>query len=93
MSFKKLTEKDKKPNLKRVGTFWEADEFKGLYLQIDPDCDLMLYDRNTGKYYKVNRMTAKTTSGDVAPNAIFNFFVNLDNDKHVIYQGSDEDVE
>ena len=90
MAFKKVT-KTQEADFKRFGTLWESDKYKGLYIQVDDDCDLALFDKKTKKYYKVSKIGVSTPSEKAPKNAVFNLYLNLEDDKHVKFLGSDED--
>lgn len=90
MSFKRAG--DKKPgNFKRLGSLCESKEYTGVYLKLDPDCDLLYYDKMSKKYFKVLKIATKEPKKDSPAHVFLNCYVNLDNEKHVQYLGSDEE--
>jgi len=88
MSFKSVEELGKKKRIKKVALIKKATKFDGFFCKIQEDCDLILYSKDSGEYFKLLKTFVKTTNG--ADNVLFELEVDLDNPHQVDFKGKDE---
>lgn len=89
MAFKKVDDKNIK-KIRKIGVLKETTKFRGGYLEVSSECELVLYDRKEGKYYKVHKMVAKLPADDAPIQELFDIYLNLLEEQHVEYVGSDQ---
>lgn len=88
MAFKSVEELGKKKRLKKIAVIKKAVKFDGFFCKIDDECDLILYNKDSGEYFKVLKTFVKPTDG--TDNVLFELEVDLDNPHQVDFKGKDE---
>ena len=79
MAFKDI-QSIKKVNLKKLISIFESSNASGLLFEVDPGCEIVLYEKATGEYFSISK-------GSV--NEDLTLEVDLGNDKQAVLVGKD----
>ena len=74
--------KVKKSSKVSIGHIVQKKESDSLYLKIDPNTELVLYDKASGKYYQLRKGLVKILDESKHPYC-FELLVNLDDENQV----------
>lgn len=91
MAFQTVNGKGNKvTRMRPLGAIRKATSFDGFFLKIDPDCELILYDKETKEYFKVLKGVVKVSPEDDTSGTLFSLSVNLNNESQAELVGKDD---
>ena len=78
----------KKARKKIIGHLRKSSKSDGLFLKIADDCDLILYNPDSGEYFKVLKVPVKPSDTE-DDNVLFYLEVDLDKPQQVEFKAKD----
>lgn len=87
MAFQPVQDGPKKKKEKVIlGHIKKAKSFEGFYLKIPQDCELVLFEKESGGYYQINKTLVKVVEEN-PDDILFELAVNLDSPNQVKFLG------